>query len=58
MEYYNIYKRDFKRLGVALDKNVIGESCFKTNKQTLQRTMIPDNTSKKKNTSVTFSFFF
>ena len=48
MEYYHIHKRNFKRLSVDLDKNVIAEGCFKTNKETLQRTMIPDNTSKKK----------
>lgn len=41
-EFYHLNDELFKTCDVAVDQNVVMGGCFKSNKETLQRTMIPD----------------
>jgi hypothetical protein len=41
-EFYNLNKELFDKHNIFVDKNIIMSGCFKSNKVTLQRTMIPD----------------
>lgn len=45
LEFYHKYKKIFLDFGVDVDKAVTVNGCFKTNKVTLQRTMIPETNS-------------
>lgn len=45
-EFYNLNKELFDKNEVFVDKNVIMNGCFKSNKETLQRTMIPEEESE------------
>lgn len=45
-QFYNLNKKIFDESNVFVDKNVTMSGCFKSNKVTLQRTMVPDITSE------------
>lgn len=45
IEYYNLNKSDFDAYGINIDRSIIACGCFKTNKNTLQQTMIPEISS-------------
>lgn len=40
-EFYHAHKPIFDKIGVNVDDSIVVSGCFKTNKSTLQRTMIP-----------------
>lgn len=42
LEYYHQHSADFNKFGINVDKSIVVGGCFKTNKETLQRTMTPD----------------
>lgn len=46
IEVYHKNANYFNELGINLDNGIIADGCFKTNKQTLQRTMIPESNSE------------
>lgn len=46
MEFYHNHKEVFQESGVDVDKAVVINGCFKSNKETLQRTMIPQFSSE------------
>lgn len=46
IEFYHQHKTAFDEFGVDVDKAVVINGCFKTNKITLQRTMIPETNSE------------
>lgn len=41
LEYYHQHKFDLDKYGIKVDKSIVVGGCFKTNKETLQRTMTP-----------------
>lgn len=41
-EFYHLNRKVFDENGIFVDKNVTMSGCFKSNKETLQRTMIPE----------------
>lgn len=42
IEFYERYKKSFESQGVNVDRGVVMSGCFRSNKPTLQRTMIPE----------------
>lgn len=46
MEFYHKYSNIFKSQRFDLDRGVIMDGCFKSNKATIQRSMIPETDSK------------
>ena len=42
LEYYHQHRADLDEYGINVDKSIVVGRCFKTNKETLQRTMTPE----------------
>ena len=42
IEFYHNHSEVFNSLGYNIDKTIVVNGCFKTNKETIQRTMIPE----------------